>query len=101
MEKTTVTVEPGKWVVLATTGYNGEEVIKTFAIGDEAVVGSYNLVYTGVIRKISPKTIEVVEYPGSSNEKVYRMKHETFGWRNWNFNAEEIARRNSETMMHI
>lgn len=69
-----------------------------FRIGDEACCGSFNLVYTGVVRAITAKTITVVEYEGSRNERVYRMDIATFDRRNWDFDAAEASRRNAEWM---
>lgn len=74
---------------------------RDFKIGDEAVVGSYNLVYTGIITAITEKTITVVEYAGTSSAKTHRMDLFTFDMRNRDFNAEETARRNENTLAHI
>jgi len=71
-------------------------VTKTFRIGDRAEVGSYNLIYTGIVRKITAKTITIVEHEGTSNEKVYRMSIYNFAWRNWDFDAAEAAKRNAD-----
>lgn len=72
---------------------------KTFVIGDEVVYGSYNLIYTGKITRIGPKTITVKHY--EHTDTTSRMKVSEFVWRNWDFNAEEIQSRNSDTMMRI
>lgn len=69
-----------------------------FEIGDWCEVGSYNLVYTGRIRKITAKVVEAVEYEGTNNERVYRMDLATFTRRNWNFDLDEASKRNSEWM---
>lgn len=45
----------------------------TFIIGDIAEYDSYNLSYTGVITKISNKTVWIVSYKGS-RIKVVEMK---------------------------
>lgn len=69
-----------------------------FRIGDEACVGSFNLVYTGIVRAITAKTVTVVQYEGSCNERAYRMDIATFDRRNWDFDAAEASRRNAEWM---
>ncbi len=74
---------------------------RDFRIGDTAEVRSYNLTYTGTITAITEKTIAVIENHGTSNAKAYRMSLYEFNWRNWNFDAEECARRNAETMETI
>ena len=73
----------------------------TFYIGGEAVVGSFNLIYTGTITRISEKTVTVVEYPGSSMEKSYRMSLAKFENRNYDYNGRQIAAHNFETSMYI
>ncbi len=74
---------------------------RDFRIGDVAEVGSYNLTYTGTITAIGEKTITVVEDLGTPGAKTHRMSLHEFNWRNWNFDAEECARRNFETMETI
>jgi hypothetical protein len=69
-----------------------------FHIGDVAAVGGMNLVYTGVIRKITAKTIEVVEYAGSCNERVYRLSLYKFDSLNWDFDAAKAEKHNAEWM---
>ena len=110
---TQVTIEPKKFIALATTVKVGAryvrdeatgrmvpnaeplEVLKCFAIGDEAETHSYNLVYTGIVRKITAKTVTVVEYEGTSNERVHRMTIERFAMRNWDFDSAAAAERNA------
>lgn len=67
-----------------------------FAIGDVAEVHAYNLVYTGIVRKITAKTVTVVEYEGTSNAKTYRFSIERFASKNWDFDAKDASKRNSE-----
>lgn len=74
---------------------------RTFKLGDEAECHSYNLVYTGVVRGITAKTVTVVEYEGSNNEKVYRMTHFAFAEKNWDFDGAAVAKRNAAEMMCI
>jgi hypothetical protein len=111
--KHTVTIEPGSFIVIATTDNRSNytrdpikggylrteetfEVLKTFAIGDIATVGSYNLVYTGIVRKITAKTVTVVEYEGHHGmERTYRFSIEKFVGKNWDFDAAEASERNA------
>lgn len=67
-----------------------------FKIGDDAIVGSYNLVYTGTIVAIGEKTITVVEYPGTCNAKTHRMTIAQFSARNRHYDAEAISKNNTE-----
>lgn len=73
----------------------------TFKVGDTAEYDSYNLSYTGTITKITEKTVTIVQYPGSSMARKHMLSLHEFAWRNWDFNAEETARKNSEEMMYL
>lgn len=126
LEGTTVEIEPGKSITIMKVVAAGSRyvpdpkvlnigtgkpkmvpceehlVVKKFNIGDTAEVGSYNLVYTGTVRKITEKTVTVVEYEDSPGmKKTYRFDIYTFARRNWDFDAEDVAKRNHETMMVI
>ena len=68
-----------------------------FVLGDTAEYDSFNLSYTGEITSITDKTIVFTLRDGRKK----RLKIATFQWRNWNFDAEETSRKNSETMMYI
>jgi len=70
----------------------------TFKVGDRAVYGSYNLVYTGTITSIGAKTVTVTEDNGC---KVHRMSVYDFNFRNCHYDGEAIAKRNFDTMMYI
>ena len=74
---------------------------KTFDTGDVAELDSYNLTYTGVIRKITPNTVTVEQYPGTQMSRTKRLSMYEFCWRNWNFDAVETENRNSIEMMYI
>lgn len=69
-----------------------------FKIGDEAVCAGGNLTYTGTITAITAKTITVVQYHGTSNAHTYRMSLADFDGKNWDFDAEAIAKRNDAWM---
>ncbi len=71
---------------------------RTFKIGDTAEYDSYNLSYTGTIVSIGKKTVTVD--PGRGGRKR-RLTFHTFNWRNWNFDVDETARKNSEMMMTL
>jgi len=73
----------------------------TLRVGDEAEYDSYNLSYTGTITKITEKCVSIVAYPGSSNARTHRLDLNAFCWRNFDFNAAETARKNSEEMMYL
>jgi hypothetical protein len=64
----------------------------TYREGDEAAHGAYNLVYTGTITSISPKTITIEDRHG---DKTRRLKHSEFLWRN-DRPIHEAHKRNSE-----
>lgn len=74
-----------------------------FAIGDEAIYGSYNLIYTGKIVSITEKTVTIEEEPHNDQKqgKRHRLSLYDFAWRNKNYNASEIAEHNAETMRCI
>lgn len=64
---------------------------RTFKIGDTVEYDSYNLSYTGKISAIGLKTVTVVAY----EHETHRLDLNTFCWRNWDFDLEEIQKRNS------
>ena len=69
----------------------------TYRVGDTAVYDSYNLIYTGEITSISPKTITVRK---SHSTRTSRMTHDKFV----NYNdqpIEEVFARNAETSRYI
>jgi hypothetical protein len=72
---------------------------QTFKVGDVAVYGSYNLIYTGTIVSIGAKTVAVRHYEGDTT--VTQMDINTFCNRNWDYDAARIADRNADTMMYI
>lgn len=69
-----------------------------FAMGDVAEVGSYNLVYTGIVVKITAKQVWVEEYSGTPNARLYKFDIASFASKNWDFDAAEASKRNSEWM---
>ncbi len=71
----------------------------TFLVGDIAEYDSYNLIYTGRITKIGPKTVTIQHY--ETGPRSSRLRLSEFSWRNWDFNTDEIAAKNSDTMMRI
>ena len=75
--------------------------VNKFQIGDEAEYGSYNLIYTGPITKITDKMVQVTAYPGTRNERKHNLSLDTFCWRNERFDAEKVAKHNQEEMYYI
>lgn len=74
------------------------ELLNTFVLGDYAEYDSYNLSYTGQIVGISSKRI-TIKKPGYT--KCAYMSLYEFCWRNYDFDAEETAKKNSDTMNYI
>ncbi len=74
---------------------------KTFVIGDTAEYGSYNLSYTGKIVSITEKTVTIEEPYNYNPPRRHRLKLREFSWRNYDFDAAETARRNSEAMYYL
>lgn len=68
----------------------------TFKVGDPAIVGSYNLIYTRLIKSITKKTVTVAEYAGSRSETRRRFKLDQFISKNCRYNAEHIRKHNIE-----
>lgn len=71
----------------------------TFYIGDSAEYDSYNLHYVGKITAIKEKYVEIEEPYG--NDKRHRLDIYTFNRRNWDFNADRIAKENFEESQYI
>ena len=88
-------VTPGEEVTL-TCLKKGEEEPSTivFKVGDVCIYGSYNLVYTGEILAIGAKTVTI--NAGGTGQGNKRLDLYKFAWRNYDYNAERIAKRNSE-----
>lgn len=93
-EGRTVSLVCGDAVLVVSKQHRGEWNELTYRVGDRAVHGSYNLVYTGEITSISAKTITVAERHGS---KTHRMAHARFVGRNTQ-KMEVHDKRNSEWM---
>lgn len=72
----------------------------TFKVGDTAVYGSYNFIYTGKIIAISEKTV-TIEEPYGEGSKRHRLSLYEFCWRNDDFDLDAICKLNHETMLHI
>jgi hypothetical protein len=86
-----VTLVPGAHVIVEHFRDDQFISMRRFEVGDEVEYDSFNLSYTGPILAIGKKT-----FKGKK-----RLKAEEFGWRNWNFNAGETARRNAEISQSI
>lgn len=91
------TVIPGKSITIVRYDNNGEVYMENhFHIGDEAEYDSFNLQYTGEIVKITEKAVTI-----TNHGRNYRLDLHKFAWRNIDFDAEEVAKKNAETMMYI
>ena len=90
------TLVPGKHIIVEFFRDDQFVSMRKFEIGDVAEYDSYNLHYTAPIVSIGKSTVTFKVYDGKK-----RLKAENFAWRNWDFNAEEIARRNAETSQYI
>jgi hypothetical protein len=104
-EPFTAHVEPGKSVRITGARKTWNQTLKqdvdvpfdlTFKVGDTAVHGAYNLVYTGTVTNIGAKTVTV-----KNQSTVKRMKFADFAFWNHDYDAERIAKENANTMMHI
>lgn len=90
------TLVPGKHIIVEFFRDDQFVSMRKFEVGDLAEYDSYNLHYTAPIVSIGKSTVTFKVY-----DHKKRLKAENFAWRNWDFNAEEIARRNAETSQHI
>jgi hypothetical protein len=94
-------IEKNKSIQIFVERSNQVTIARKFEIGDIAEYDSFNLSYTGVIESITDKTVTIIAYKGSSNEKKHRLDVYTFCWRNHKFDLEETRARNAETSMYI
>ena len=78
-----------------------QEFDRVFKMGDWAEYDSYNLKYTGKIVGIGKKTVTILSYPEGNSGKRHQLDLHTFCYRNWDYNAEKIAKDNAETSMYI
>jgi len=90
------TLVPGSHVIVETFDEGRFISMRKFEVGDTAEYDSFNLHYTAPIVAIGKTTVTFKVY-----DRKKRLKAESFAWRNWNFNAAEIARRNAETSQYI
>jgi hypothetical protein len=92
-----VNIERNQWIEILVDGI----LVNRFNLGDEAEYGSYNLIYTGPVTKITDKTVQITAYPGTRNETRHNLSLDTFCWRNERFNAQKVAKHNSEELYYI
>jgi hypothetical protein len=74
-------------------GKKGTKESRKFSIGDTIETGSYNLVYTGTIKKITKSYIECTHI---SESRIRRMKISEFIYGNYDLDLNKIAKNNSE-----
>lgn len=91
-----VYVHPGSHVEIHTHTNGNLTAVKVFKIGDEAAYDSFNLTYTATITSITEKNAIFRVYSGTR-----RIRWKEFAWRNFDFDAEEIRRQNSEEMTYL
>jgi hypothetical protein len=84
------TIVPGKHIIVECFRDGQFVSMRKFEVGDVAEYDSYNLSYTAPIVAIGKSTVTFKVY-----DSRRRLKAENFAWRNWDFNAAEIARRNA------
>lgn len=72
---------------------NGESVDTTFAIGDQAIYGGFNLTYFGEIVAIGAKSVSIRENHGG---QVHRLDLAAFSRENHGRDFDVIRKRNSE-----
>jgi hypothetical protein len=95
--KYSVNIDRNKSIVIFVEGVQ----VNQFNIGDEAEYGSYNLIYTGPITKITDKIVQITAYPGTRNETKHNLSLDTFCWRNEKFDAAKVAKYNQEESYYI
>jgi hypothetical protein len=88
-------IEPGVSIRIYGTRQS-QQYDLTFKIGDTASPDSYNLIYTGKIVAIGPSTVTIHWHSKNTRLGLYE-----FSWRNYDFNAKEIADKNFETSQYI
>jgi hypothetical protein len=72
---------------------------KVFKLGDQAEYDSFNLIYTGKIVRIGPKTVTIKHYDHS--DTVTQLDVHWFADKNWDFDADKIAKHNSEESQYL
>jgi hypothetical protein len=95
--KYTVEIERNQSIVIFVDGVE----VNRFNLGDEAEYGSYNLIYTGPITKITDKLVQITAYPNSCNEKKHNLDLNKFCRRNESFNVVKVAKHNMEELYYI
>ena len=95
--KYTAIIERNSSIVILVDGIE----VNRFNIGDTAEYGSYNLIYTGPVTKITDKMVQVTAYPNTRGERKHNLDLNTFCWRNEKFSAEKAAKHNQEEMYYI
>jgi hypothetical protein len=97
-------IEPGEYIEIHTYRQGQLDRINKFLVGDVAEYDSYNLKYTAQIKQITKKNV-IFELShkrfGSDKSPTKQMPFQTFAWRNWDFDAVQVAHHNFETMQYI
>lgn len=99
-KSTNIFIDRNKWIELHTVDRPTGEITKVrFAVGDEAVYGSYNLIYTGTIISITNKTVAVKE--PYQNGRTHRLKMKRFIIMNHCYDRDYIREHNASTSQCI
>lgn len=100
-----VELVPRKWIRIWGTFRNHadgpQEFDRKFEVGDWAEYDSYNLNYDGEIVGVGEKTVTILSYPDSNSGRRHRLSLYDFCWRNWDYDKESVAAKNSDTMQRI
>lgn len=78
--------------------FKNGELVNLFVVGDEAEYDSYNLSYTGKIVGITDSRVTIRK--PHANGDTYLSMYE-FCWRNYGFDAEQVAQKNHEAMQYL
>jgi len=93
----TVEVDRNSFIGIYKDGVPGA----SFRIGDLAEYGSYNLIYTGNITKITDKMVQITAYQGTLSERRHNLSLYEFCYKNYRFDAAKVNEQNAETSMYI
>lgn len=91
-------IEPGKSIRLFGIHQNKKFEV-SFNLGDIAEYDSYNLHYLGEIVKITQNSVTI--HGGSTGRGNKRLSLYEFSWRNYDFDEDQLAKKNYETSLVI
>lgn len=91
-----VMLEHNSWIELRVFDPVNGNSTKRWAMGDAAIFGSYNLIYTGPITKITRNSVTI-----HGHGKSKRMKLEEFIKKNHDYDPEYIREHNASVSQSI